>query len=94
MKRTYLKLHLWLKAWCERLSLRQRRIFLYSVSAVYFLCSIGLIVSAFIPEKNRKETGQTELKENKIKENLPALIDTPIRSDSLYRKDTTEQVIT
>ncbi len=84
MKRAYLKLHLWLKARCERLTLRQRRIILISVSAVYFLCCIGLIMPMFIPEKEVDETH----------EDIPELIDTPIRTDSLYRNDTFEQSTT
>jgi hypothetical protein len=85
MIRAYLKLHLWLKARCERLTLRQRKIFLYSVSGVYFICCIGLIMPLFIPEK---DAGKTH------KENIPELIDTPIQKDSLYRCETFEQATT
>ena len=94
MRRSYLKLHLWLKAKCDQLSLRQRRMILFSVSAVYFFCSTGLIVSAFIPKKETRKKEQTEMNEGKSKRNIPKLIDSPIGSDSLYRKYTTEQLIT
>jgi hypothetical protein len=94
MRRSYLKLHLWLKAKCDQLSLRQRQMILFSVSAVYFFCSAGLIISAFIPNKEIRKKEQTEMNEEKTKRNIPKLIDSPIGSDSLYRKDTTEQIIT
>lgn len=84
MIRTYLKLQLWFKAQCEQMTFRQRRIFLYCLSSVYFLCSVGLIISAFIPQKEAKRTEQ----------NIPSLIDTPIRKDSLYQNDTTKQFTT
>lgn len=90
MKRCYLKLHLWLKTKCERLTLRQRRIFLFSVSTVYFICSAGLIVSVFIPGKERSKSEQTD----KTKRNIPELIDTPVRKDSLYQYDHFKQPIT
>ena len=94
MIRTYLKLHLWLKAKCEKLTMRQRRIFFYSVSTVYLLCSAALIVSAFIPEKDSERTDEMEVKEYKIAPDMPELIDTPIRKDSLYGIEFFEQSTT
>lgn len=98
MIRPYLKLHLWLKAKCDRLTLRQRRIFLYSVSAVYFFCSVSLIILAFIP-KEPDETGRNE--ETKIIDRVdgiereaPKLYDAPLDFDSLYQKELTHQPIT
>lgn len=85
MIRAYLKLHLWLKAKCEQLTLRQRKIFLYSVSGVYFICCIGLIMPLFIPEK---DAGKAHRK------NIPELIDTPIHKDSLYRCKNFERATT
>ena len=85
MIRAYLKLHLWLKANCERLTLRQRKVFLYSVSGVYFICCIGLIMPLFIPEK---DAGKAH------RENIPELIDTPIQKDSLYQCENFEQATT
>lgn len=61
MRQAYNKLHLWLRSKCDKLSLRQRRIFLYSVSTAYFISSILLIISLFIPSKNLD--GKEELKE-------------------------------
>lgn len=94
MIRAYLKLHLWLKARCERLTLRQRKIFLYSVSGVYFICCIGLIMPLFVPEKEENETEQTETIMDKIKPNNPELIDTPVQNDSLHQYETFEQATT
>ena len=94
MTRTYLKLHLWLKAKCEKLTMRQRRIFFYSVSIVYLLCSAALIVSAFIPEKEKVKMKQNELLEENIKTGIPEIIDTPLRKDSLFRHETLEQTTT
>ncbi len=94
MTRGYLKLHLWLKAKCDRLSLRQRRIMLFSVSTVYFLCSLRLIVSTFIPEKEIGKAQHTEMEGENANRDIQELIDTPIDGDSLYRKDTSEQIIT
>ena len=94
MKRTYLKLHLWLKTRCERLTLRQRRIIFFSISTIYFLSSLGLIVSAFIPEKDSERTDEMEVKEYKIAPDMPELIDTPIRKDSLYGIEFFEQSTT
>ena len=54
MKRAYLRLHLWLKAGCERLTIRQRRIILITVCSIYFISCIGLIIPMFILKENRK----------------------------------------
>lgn len=94
MRRGYLELHLWLKAVFDKLSSRQRRIFLYSVSSVYFLCSAVLIISGFTPEKETPEKEQTKINELPLQRNVPELIDTPIRRDSLCEKDPFEQQIT
>ncbi|NCB83780.1 MAG: hypothetical protein EOM44_04665 [Bacteroidia bacterium] len=94
MKRTYLKLHLWLKAGCERLTLRQRKIILFSVSSIYFLCCIGLIIPVFIPEKNETNTEQTEIKTDETDQSIPELIDVPVRKDSLYGIEFFEQSTT
>ncbi|NLU28645.1 MAG: hypothetical protein GXX03_02155 [Bacteroidales bacterium] len=90
MKRAYLRLHLWLKAGCERLTIRQRRIILITVCSIYFISCIGLIIPMFIPEKKTEKTEQTEI----IKQDVPELIDTPILKDSLYQTENFEQSTT
>ena len=94
MIRSYLKLHLWLKAKCEKLTVRQRKIFFYSVSSVYLLCSAVLIVSTFIPEKEKISSNQGELLEEKNNTAIPEIIDTPVRKDTLFFDEPFEQPIT
>lgn len=90
MKRAYLRLHLWLKAGCERLTMRQRRVILITVCSIYFISCIGLIIPMFISEKETEKTEQTEI----IKQDVPELIDTPILKDSLYQTEKFEQSTT
>lgn len=68
--RNYLKVHLWLRSRCDRLSIGQRKAILYGLSMLYFICSCIMIAQFFIPQKqvNDKTTRQK-------------LIDSPIHRD-------------
>lgn len=74
LARHYLRLHLWLRHRCNRLTIRQRKVIVYGLSLVYLICSIVMIAQFFLPQ---------------TKEALPIptgeLPDSPIRRmDSLY----------
>ncbi len=86
MIRAYLKLHLWLNAKCARLSLRERRIFFYGLSALYFVSSLSMIAFFFIPE-------ETEIKEEK-NNNPIELIDAPKHLDSIKQQDSIQPFLT
>ena len=73
--RHYLRAHLWLRHRCDRLTARQRKLIVFSLSFVYLVCSLVMIVQFFLPHD---------------KEELPipkmgTLIDSPVRTDSLHR---------
>lgn len=71
----YLRLHLWLRHRCERLTIRQRKTVVYGLSFVYLICSLWMIAQFFLPPKEKK---------------LPIpkgkLLDSPIRTDSTLHK--------
>lgn len=69
--RHYLRLHLWLRHRCERLTIRQRKVIVYGLSFVYLICSLWMIAQFFLPPK---EEGLSIPK--------GALLDSPIRTDS------------
>ena len=78
LARYYLRLHLWLRRRCDKLSTNQRKAIVYGLSLVYLICSIWMIAQLFLPQK---------------KEALPIpmgeLSDSPIRRiDSLYARPT------
>lgn len=75
--RQYLKLHLWLRHRCDRLTIRQRKVIVYGLSFVYLVCSIGMIAQLFMPPKEEKQP-------------IPKgkLMDSPIRTDSLLAHHT------
>ncbi len=75
--RQYLRLHLWLRRRCDKLTIRQRKVIVYGLSLVYLVCSIVMVAQFFLPQK---------------KEVLPIptseIVDSPIRTDSLYARPT------
>ncbi|WP_333615794.1 MULTISPECIES: hypothetical protein [Bacteroidales] len=77
LARHYLKLHLWLRRRCDKLTIRQRKVIVYGLSLVYLVCSIWMIVQFFLPQREEVlpiPTGE--------------LLDSPIRTDSLYARPT------
>ncbi len=43
----YLRFHLWLRHWCERLTIRQRKAIVYGLSFIYLICSLWMAVCPF-----------------------------------------------
>ena len=68
--RHYLRLHLWLRHRCERLTIRQRKAIVYGLSFVYLVCSLWMIAQFFLPQKERLSIPKGRL------------LDSPIRTDS------------
>lgn len=71
----YLRFHLWLRHWCERLTIRQRKAIVYGLSFIYLLCSLWMIAQFFLPPKKEKlpiPTGK--------------LTDSPIQTDSTLQE--------
>lgn len=68
--RHYLRLHLWLRHWCERLTIRQRKTVVYGLSFVYLICCLWMIAQFFLPQKERLSIPKGRL------------LDSPIRTDS------------
>src|SRR3712207_7621969 len=54
LARHYLRLHLWLRHRCERLTIRQRKEIVYGLSFVYLVCSLWMIAQFFLPPKVEK----------------------------------------
>ena len=50
----YLRLHLWLRHRCERLTIRQRKAIVYGLSFIYLICSLWMIAQFFLPPKKEK----------------------------------------
>ncbi len=72
--RNYLKLHLWLRHRCNRLTIRQRKVIVYGLSLVYLVCSIWMIAQFFLPQREEVLPFPTS-----------QIVDSPIqRMDSLY----------
>lgn len=71
LSRHYLRLHLWLRHRCERLTIRQRKAVVYGLSLVYLVCCLWMIAQFFLPQK-------------KDRLSIPKgrLLDSPIRTDS------------
>ena len=71
----YLRFHLWLRHWCERLTIRQRKGIVYGLSFIYLLCSLWMIVQFFLPPKKEKLI-------------IPKgkLVDSPIGTDSILQE--------
>ena len=75
----YLSAHLWLHHRCDRLSMKQRRLIVYGLSLVYFICSCVMIAQFFLPH------GKEELAIPKGKM-MGKIIDSPICTDSLHKR--------
>lgn len=75
LARYYLRLHLWLRHRCERLTVRLRKAIVYGLSFIYLLCSLWMIAQFFLPPKKEKlpiPTGK--------------LTDSPIQTDSTLQE--------
>lgn len=70
LSRHYLRLHLWLRHRCERLTIRQRKAVVYGLSFVYLVCCLWMIAQFFLPQKDRLSIPKG------------ILLDSPIRTDS------------
>lgn len=53
--RCYLRLHLWLRKRCDRLTVQQRKVIVYGLSIVYLICSLWMIVQFFLPQKEESD---------------------------------------
>ena len=71
LARHYLRLHLWLRHRCEKLTIRQRKAIVYGLSFVYLVCCLWMIAQFFLPPK-----------EDKLPIPKGKLMDSPIRTDS------------
>lgn len=75
--RNYLKLHLWLRHRCDRLTTTQRKVIVYGLSLVYLACSIVMVAQFFLPQREEVQPFPTS-----------EIVDSPIRTDSLYARPT------
>ena len=74
LTRRYLKAHVWLHRQCDRLSPKWQRRIVFTLCAVYFICSMAMIAQLFLPQKEERlpiDTGK--------------IADSPIQRDSLHR---------
>ena len=69
----YLRFHLWLRHWGERLTIRQRKEIVYGLSFIYLLCSLWMIAQFFLPPKKEKLP-------------IPTRKLSPIRTDSILQE--------
>ena len=74
LARYYLRLHLWLRHRCDRLTVRQRKAIVYGLSLVYLICSLWMIAQFFLPQREEALLFPTS-----------EVVDSPIRTDSLHR---------
>ena len=72
LKQYYIKLSLWIRQLCGKLTNRQRQMSIYGLSFVYLICSLIMIVQIFLPQKKQS----TFIPKNKLK-------DIPAQRDSL-----------
>ena len=78
LARHYLRLHLWLRHRCDRLTVRQRKAIVYGLSLVYLICSLWMIAQFFLPQREEVLPFPTS-----------QIVDSPIRRmDSLYARPT------
>lgn len=73
LARHYLRLHLWLRHRCEKLTIRQRKEIVYGLSIVYLICSLWMIAQFFLPPK-----------EEKLPVPKGTIIDSNIHTDSVF----------
>ncbi|ETK13256.1 hypothetical protein T235_03840 [Tannerella sp. oral taxon BU063 isolate Cell 8/11] len=74
LTRRYLQAHVWLHRQCDRLSPKWQKRIVFTLCAVYFICSMAMIAQLFLPQKEEGlpiDTGK--------------IGDSPIQRDSLYR---------
>ena len=76
LTRRYLRAHVWLHRQCDRLSPKWQRRIVFGLCALYFVCSIAMIAQLFLPQKESRLPIQTE--------SHRAIVDSPIRRDSLH----------
>ena len=74
LARYYLKLHLWLRHRCDRLTTKQRKFIIYGLSLVYLVCSIWMSAQFFLPQREEVLPFPTS-----------EVVDSPIQTDSLHR---------
>lgn len=67
--RHYLRLHLWLRHRCERLTIRQRKAVVYGLSFVYLICCLWMIAQFFLPQKERLSIPKGRLLDSPIRTN-------------------------
>ena len=53
--RYYLRVHYWLRAYCDRLSPRARRYVVYGISVLYLACSLMMLVQVFFPRQEARQ---------------------------------------
>ena len=53
--RYYLRLHYWLRAYCDRLSPRARRYLVYGISMLYLAYSLMMLVQVFFPRQEARQ---------------------------------------
>lgn len=73
LARHYLRLHLWLRHRCEKLTIRQRKEIVYGLSLVYLICSLWMIAQFFLPHK-----------EERLSIPKGTIIDSNIHTDSVF----------
>lgn len=73
-RRCYLRLHLWLRQKCDRLTARQRMVVLSVLSLIYLVCCVVMIAQLFQPKEKEEEAIVTP-------QNI--LMDSPIQRDTL-----------
>lgn len=71
--RAYLRLHLWLRRRCDRMSPRRRKIFVYTLSLLYLITSCVMIANLFLP-KTEKSSANIIVEE---------VVDSPLPRDSV-----------
>ena len=74
LTRRYLRAHIWLHRQCDRLSPKWQKRIVFALCAVYFICSMAMIVQLFLPEEKHEPAVP-----------VSRLTDSPIQRDSLYR---------
>ena len=72
--RHYLRAHLWLRHRCDRLTARQRKLIVFSLSFVYLVCSLVMIAQFFLPHD----------KEDRLPIPKGTIIDSDIHTDSVF----------
>ena len=77
LTRRYLRAHVWLHRQCDRLSPKWQKRIVFGLCIVYFACAAALIVQLFLPQKESRLPIHTE--------SHRAIVDSPIKRDSLHR---------